>query len=62
MVQRNEEWVEQHQTFHDKCNTFNHWLRAAREKLATCSDTYGDKQVVTGKLDKLKVSLIASYL
>ena len=42
--------------FQSTCQHFNTWLRVAREKLATCSDTYGDKITVQSKMDKIKVS------
>ncbi len=45
----------EHVSYNDACNAFNTWLRATREKLATCSDTYGDEAAIAGKLDKVKV-------
>ena len=47
--------VTEHVAYNDACNAFNTWLRATREKLATCSDTYGDEPAIAGKLDKVKV-------
>ena len=47
--------VEDHEMFQNTCQHFNTWLRVAREKLATCSDTYGDKITVQSKMDKAKV-------
>lgn len=49
-----------HQTFLDRCNEFNTWLRAVRERLASCSDTYGDKAAIEAKMDKLKVSCLCN--
>lgn len=58
MLAKNEQYVAQHQTFHDCCNSFINWLRTAVEKLATCSDTYGEKSAIESKLEKAKVTTI----
>lgn len=55
MLSKSERCVAQHQTYHDSCNSFVHWLRAAREKLATCSDTFGEKSTIMGKIERAKV-------
>ena len=55
MLAKNEQYVAQHQMFHDCCNSFVNWLRTAVEKLATCSDTYGEKSAIESKLEKAKV-------
>lgn len=55
MLSKSERCVAQHQTYHDSCNGFVHWLRAAREKLATCSDTFGEKSTIIGKIERAKV-------
>ena len=47
--------VAQHTTYHDCCNNFVSWLRTAREKLATCSDTFGEKSAIVGKIERAKV-------
>nr|KAG5692778.1 hypothetical protein BaRGS_009394 [Batillaria attramentaria] len=59
MLAKNEQYVAQHQTFHDSCNSFVNWLRTAVEKLATCSDTYGEKSAIESKLERAK-ALMAS--
>ncbi|KAK7104412.1 hypothetical protein V1264_019133 [Littorina saxatilis] len=59
MLAKNEQYVAQHQTFHDSCNSFVNWLRTAMEKLATCSDTYGEKSAIESKLERAK-ALLAS--
>jgi len=56
MLAKNEQYVAQHQMFHDCCNSFVNWLRTAVEKLATCSDTYGEKSAIESKLEKAKVT------
>ena len=53
MVTKQEKAVEEHQAYQETCNHFNTWLRIAREKLATCSDTFGDKVTVQDKMDKV---------
>lgn len=58
MLSKSERCVAQHQTYHDSCNSFVHWLRAAREKLATCSDTFGEKSTIIGKIERAKVYII----
>lgn len=58
MLSKSERCVAQHQTYHDSCNSFVHWLRAAREKLATCSDTFGEKSTIMGKIERAKVYII----
>lgn len=52
---RAEQCVAQHQAYHDSCNSFLSWLRIAREKLATCSDTFGEKSVIITKIERAKV-------
>lgn len=47
--------VAQHTAYHDSCNNFVSWLRTAREKLATCSDTFGEKSAIVGKIERAKV-------
>ena len=54
--------VAQHTTYHDSCNNFVSWLRTAREKLATCSDTFGEKSAIVGKIDRAKVSSVLVFL
>ncbi|KAL8590280.1 hypothetical protein ACOMHN_006396 [Nucella lapillus] len=54
LLAKNEQYVAQHQTFHDCCNSFVNWLRTAVEKLATCSDTYGEKSAIETKLERAK--------
>ena len=51
---KSEQDVEDHQAYQQACNDLITWLRGAREKLATCSDTYGDKITITAKADKLQ--------
>lgn len=58
MLSKSERCVAQHQTYQDSCNSFVHWLRAAREKLATCSDTFGEKSTIMGKIERAKVYII----
>ena len=53
-MDRLEKEVREHVAYNDTCNAFNTWLRAAREKLANCSDTYGDETTIKSKLDKIK--------
>ena len=53
-MERLEKEVGEHVAYNDACNAFNTWLRAAREKLATCSDTYGDQPAIEGKLKKVE--------
>ena len=55
---KSEQCVASHQAYHDSCNGFISWLRAAREKLATCQDTFGEKTAVVGKIDRLKVKCL----
>lgn len=62
MLSKSECCVAQHQTYHDSCNSFVHWLRAAREKLATCSDTFGEKSTIMGKIERAKVFTIYAFL
>ncbi|XP_025103982.1 nesprin-1-like isoform X4 [Pomacea canaliculata] len=57
MLAKNELYVAQHQTFHDCCNSFVNWLRTAFEKLATCSDTFGEKSAIEAKLERAKALL-----
>ena len=47
--------VAQHTAYHDSCNNFVSWLRTGREKLATCSDTFGEKSTIVGKIERAKV-------
>ncbi|XP_074648980.1 muscle-specific protein 300 kDa-like isoform X3 [Tubulanus polymorphus] len=54
LVKKNEDTVEDHQKYQDSNIAFNTWLRGAQEKLASCSDVYGDKNAVLAKLDKIK--------
>ncbi|KAJ8309206.1 hypothetical protein KUTeg_014080 [Tegillarca granosa] len=54
LLGRSEQCVAQHQAYHDACNSFVTWLRAAREKLATCSDTFGEKSAVISKIERSK--------
>ena len=49
---RQEKAVEEHQAYQETCARFNTWLRVAREKLATCADTFGDKATVQDKYDR----------
>ena len=51
--------VAQHTAYHDSCNNFVSWLRTAREKLATCSDTFGEKSTIVGKIERAK-ALVSS--
>ncbi|XP_076463748.1 nesprin-1-like isoform X5 [Babylonia areolata] len=57
LLAKNEQYVAQHQMFHDCCNSFINWLRTAVEKMATCSDTYGEKSAIETKLDRAKTLL-----
>ncbi|ESO86156.1 hypothetical protein LOTGIDRAFT_167389 [Lottia gigantea] len=59
LLARNEQYVANHQDFLDACNNFNSWLRTAREKHATCSDTFGEKTSIESKIERSK-SLMAS--
>ncbi|XP_076442566.1 muscle-specific protein 300 kDa-like isoform X3 [Babylonia areolata] len=59
ILAKNEQYVAQHQTFHDSCSNFVTWLRTAVEKLSTCSDTYGEKSAIESKLERAK-SLLSS--
>ena len=45
-----------HQKYQEACVGYNNWLRVSREKLAACSDVYGDKDAVKSKMDKAKVT------
>ncbi|KAL5008450.1 hypothetical protein ScPMuIL_014031 [Solemya velum] len=54
LLTNSEEDVARHQSYHDSCNSFQSWLRVAREKLATCSDTFGEKSAISGKIDRAK--------
>ena len=56
LVGRHEREVQEHQAFIDACNTSTAWIRSARETLATSADTYGDRETVQAKQDKVKVS------
>ncbi|XP_064624000.1 muscle-specific protein 300 kDa-like isoform X3 [Lineus longissimus] len=53
-VKKNEQMVEDHQAYQESCANYNSWLRGAREKLAACSDVYGDKDAVKNKIDRTK--------
>jgi len=55
MLAKAEMNVAQHTTYHDACNNFVSWLRVAREKLATCSDTFGEKSAIVGKIERARV-------
>ncbi|KAK6181528.1 hypothetical protein SNE40_009363 [Patella caerulea] len=59
LLAKNEQFVANHQDFHDACNNFNSWIRTAREKHASCSDTFGEKTSIQGKIERSK-SLMAS--
>ena len=48
----------EHQGFQEAVIAFNTWLSMTREKLATCSDTYGDKPTVESKVQEAKVSIL----
>ncbi|KAK3090120.1 hypothetical protein FSP39_009339 [Pinctada imbricata] len=54
MLARSEQCVAQHQAYHDTCNSFSQWLRTSREKLSTCSDTYGEKSAIVSKIERAK--------
>ena len=57
LVCQHEKEVQEHQAFTEACNTCITWVRSARETLAMSSDTYGDRDTVQAKQDKVKVSL-----
>ncbi|KAL3874932.1 hypothetical protein ACJMK2_037884 [Sinanodonta woodiana] len=59
MLAKAEQCVAQHQAYLDACNGFVSWLRTAREKLSTCSDTFGEKSAIVGKIERAK-ALVAS--
>lgn len=61
LLEKGEQSVNQHQEYQDASNTFLNWLRGAREKLVTCSDTYGDKTAIIGKIDKAKVQTRVAF-
>ncbi|XP_041353316.1 nesprin-1-like isoform X4 [Gigantopelta aegis] len=54
LLAKNEQYVANHQDFLDNCNQFIMWLRTAIEKLATCSDTYGEKSAIEGKIERVQ--------
>ena len=58
MLAKSEVNVAQHQAYHDACNNFVSWLRTAREKLATCSDTFGEKSAIVSKIERARVSVL----
>lgn len=53
LLERLEGEVGEQVAYNDACNAFNAWVRAAREQLATCSDTYGDQPAIESKLSKI---------
>ena len=53
LLERLEAEVGEQVAYNDACSAFNAWLRAAREQLATCSDTYGDQPAIESKLSKI---------
>lgn len=61
MLARSEVNVAQHTAYHDACNNFVSWLRYAREKLATCSDTFGEKSAIQGKIERAGVNILCSF-
>ena len=61
MLAKNELYVAHHQMFNDCCANFVNWLRTAVEKLATCSDTYGEKSAIETKLERAKVGTVSVW-
>ena len=58
VLEQREHEVEAHQLYNDSVKAYQTFSLYAREQLAACSDTYGNKATVATKVDKVKVSKI----
>ena len=54
-IERLEQSVEQHQAYQTTYEQATDWLEFANERLASCSDSSGEKETLDGNLDNVQV-------